>query len=92
MRKVNFQVRLTEDERAIYESVARIKTGGHSLAEYFRQIMQEQYEAVDWYEEGLLKGEAGHAVFPVHDGQDVKDYLQGFAEGSRESFEEEAQA
>lgn len=83
-RHINFQVKLTEEERSIFESVARIKGRANSLAEYVRDQLWEQYKAMDWYEEGLAVGKEGIAMFPVHSRpgeKDHDDYDAGWKEG-----------
>ena len=86
-RQINFQVKLTEEERAIFESVARIKGRATSLAEYVRDELWAQYEAMDWYKEGLAVGKEGILMFPVHSKpgeKDHDDYDEGWKEGNAE--------
>ena len=83
-RQINFQVKLTEEERSIFESVARIKGRANSLAEYVRDQLWEQYNAMDWHEEGLAVGKEGIVMFPVHSRpgeKDHDDYDAGWKEG-----------
>ena len=85
-RQVNFQVKMTKEERANFESVARIK-GRATLAEYVRAELWAQYEAMDWYEAGLAVGKEGIVMFPVHSKpgeKDHEDYDAGWKEGYAE--------
>lgn len=86
-RQINFQVKLTEEERATFESVARIKGRATSLAEYVRAELWAQYESMDWYEAGLAVGKEGIFMFPVHSKpgeKDHEDFHAGWKEGNAE--------
>ena len=64
--------------------MARIKGRANSLAEYVIDQLWEQYNAMDWYEEGLAVGKEGIVMFPVHSRpgeKDHDDYDAGWKEG-----------
>ena len=84
-RNLSIQVKVTEQERAQFESVARMQ--GKGLAEHIRDTLDEQFEQIDWYEEGLAQGQRDQYTPPIHTrpgDKDWQDYAQGWAEGQKE--------
>lgn len=96
-RQINLQIRISEEERDIFKSVARLH--GKTVADYIRDHFLEVYEQTDWYEAGHTAGQGGLFAPPVGLPSDKPwaDYKEGWDDGwadehGEDFVEEETQA